>query len=319
MDMAQFSNRAAESGRGVLRLYDGDERARSLPTGTVTLLLSDVERSTSLWEADEEAAAAAIARHYELFDVAIAAHEGVRPVEQGEGDSVVAAFALASDAVAAALDVQRAFAKELWPTERAVQVRIALHCGEARLRDADNYFGPAIIRCARLRSVAHGGQTLVSEAVRDLVVDVLPDDATLRNLGLHRLKDLGRPERVWQLCHADVGVEFPPLRSLDAFPNNLRAQLTAFVGRDSEMAELRKLLALHRLVALTGAGGCGKTRLALQLAADLVDEHPGGTWWVDLAGVSDPELVTAAVATAIGVRAEPERSLVETLAEYLAA
>ena len=162
MDMAQFSNRAAESGRGVLRLYDGDERARSLPTGTVTLLLSDVERSTSLWEADEEAAAAAIARHYELFDVAIAAHEGVRPVEQGEGDSVVAAFALASDAVAAALDVQRAFAKELWPTDRRVQVRIALHCGEARLRDAGNYFGPAIIRCARLRSVAHGGQTLVS-------------------------------------------------------------------------------------------------------------------------------------------------------------
>ena len=150
------------------------------------------------------------------------------------------------------------------------------------------------------------------------MVDALPDDVTLRNLGSHRLKDLGRPERVWQLCHPDVAVEFPTLRSLDAFPNNLRAQLTAFVGRDSEMAELREVLASHRLVTMTGAGGCGKSRLALQLAAEVVDTHPGGTWWVELARVSDPELVTAAVAAALGVRAEPERPLVETLAEYLA-
>jgi predicted ATPase/class 3 adenylate cyclase/DNA-binding CsgD family transcriptional regulator len=318
MGMAEFSTESTEPGRGFLRLHTEDERERSLPTGTVTLLLSDIAGSTRLWEADEETAAAAVTRHYELLHAAIAAHGGVRPVEQGEGDSVVGAFALAPDALAAALDAQRAFATEPWQTEGGVQVRIALHSGEARLRDAGNYFGPAIIRCARLRSVAHGGQTLLSDTVRDLVVDRLPDDVSLRNLGPHRLKDLGRPERVWQLCHADIGVEFPPLRSLDTFPNNLRAQLTAFVGRDREMAELREALAQHRLVTLTGAGGCGKSRLALQLAAEVVDSHPGGTWWVELAGVSDPELVTATVATALGVRAEPERPLVETLAEYLA-
>jgi predicted ATPase/class 3 adenylate cyclase/DNA-binding CsgD family transcriptional regulator len=319
MGMAASSRESTESGRDLMRAHQEDQRERALPTGTVTLLLSDVEGSTRLWEADEEAAAVAIARHYELFDAAIAAHQGVRPVEQGEGDSVVAAFALASDALAAAVHVQRAFAEETWPTERAVRVRVALHSGEARLRDEDNYCGPAIIRCARLRSIAHGGQTLLSDAVRDLVVDGLAEDVSLRNLGPQRLKDLGRPERVWQLCYPDLEVDFPPLRSLDAVPNNLPAQLSAFVGRETEMAELRGLLARHRLITLSGAGGCGKTRLALQLAAEVADAHPGGTWWVELAGVSDPELVTAAVANAIGVRAEPERPLVETLAEYLAA
>jgi predicted ATPase/class 3 adenylate cyclase/DNA-binding CsgD family transcriptional regulator len=318
MGMAQFSTESTESGRGPLRLYEGEERERSLPTGTVTLLLSDIEGSTRLWEDNEEAAAKAVARHYELIDASIAAHDGVRPVEQGEGDSVVAAFSLASDAVAAALEVQRTFANELWPTQRGVSVRIALHTGEVRLRDENNYCGPAIIRCARLRSLAHGGQTLLSDAVRDLVIDGLASGVSLRNLGPHRLKDLGRPERVWQLCHPDIGAEFPPLRSLDVFPNNLRAQLTAFVGREDEMSELRDLLSQHRLVTLTGVGGCGKTRLALQLAAELADSHPGGTWWVELAGVSDPDLVTATVATAVGVRPEPDRPLLATLAEYLA-
>jgi predicted ATPase/class 3 adenylate cyclase/DNA-binding CsgD family transcriptional regulator len=301
-----------------MRLDDGDERARSLPTGTVTLLLSDIEGSTRLWEADEDAAAAAVTRHYQLLDAAISLHGGVRPLEQGEGDSVVGVFGLASDALAAALDVQRAFATEAWPTERGLQVRIALHSGEARRRDEENYYGPVIIRCARLRSAGHGGQVLLSDAVRDLVVDRLPADVSLRNLGSHRLKDLGRPERVWQLCHPDIAVDFPPLRSLDAFPNNLPAQLTGFVGRDGEMAELGVALSSHRLVTLTGAGGCGKTRLALQLAAEVADGHPSGTWWVELAVVSDPELVTAAVATAVGVRPEPDRPLIDTLAEYLA-
>ncbi len=285
--------------------------------GTVTFLLSDVEGSTGLWEADQDSAAAAIARHYELFDAAISLHGGVRPEEQGEGDSVVGAFALASDALGAALDVQRAFATETWPTEQELRVRIALHSGTALLRDEGNYYGPAIIRCARLRSVAHGGQILLSDVVRDLVVDRLPEDVSLRNLGPRRLKDLGRPERVWQLCHPDIRADFPPLRSLDVFPNNLPAQLTAFVGRDAEIAELRGMLAQHRLVTLTGAGGCGKTRLAVQLGAEVADFHPGGTWWVELAGLSDPELVTAAVASAIGVRAEPERPLIDTVAEYL--
>ncbi len=318
MGMAESATESTESGRDLLGQHVGDGRAQPLPTGMVTLMLSDVEGSTRLWEANEETAAAVIARHYELFDAAISQHGGVRPVEQGEGDSVVGAFASASDALAAVLDVQRAFVAEPWPTDGRVRVRIALHSGEVRLRDEDNYYGRTIIRCARLRSAAHGGQTLLSDAVRDLVVDWLPDGVALKSLGPHRLKDLSRAERVWQLCHPDIEVEFPPLRTLDAFPNNLPAQLTAFLGRSTEIASLRDVLTHHRLVTLTGAGGCGKTRLALQLAADVADRHPGGTWWVELAGVSDPELVTATVASVVGVRAEPDRPLIDTLAEYLA-
>ena len=290
MDVRHSATESTELGRGQLLVHEDDEPARSLPTGTVTFLLGDVEGSTVLWEADEDGAAAAIARHYQLFDAAIALHGGVRPEEQGEGDSVVGAFALATDALGAALDVQRAFAAETWPTDKGLRVRIALHTGEARLRDEGNYYGPAIIRCARLRSVAHGGQILLSDVVRDLVVDRMPDDVSLRNLGPHRLKDLGRPERVWQLCHPDLRAEFPPLRSLDAFPNNLPAQRTAFIGRDEEVAALRDGLAHHRLVTLTGTGGCGKTRLAVQLGAEVADGHPGGTWWVELAGLSDPDV-----------------------------
>ena len=213
--------------------------AVSLPTGVVTFLLSDVEGSTRLWEGDEALMRAAIARHYDLLDAAIALHGGVRPIEQGEGDSVVGAFIRPSDAVAAALDIQRAFAEELWPEGAALRVRVALHTGEAQLRGDDYYVGRAVIRCARLRAVAHGGQTILASATRDLVADRLPDGAALRDLGSHRLKDLGQPERVWQLCHPDLVNEFPPLRSLNAVANNLPAQLTSFVGRDRELAEVR--------------------------------------------------------------------------------
>ncbi len=150
------------------------------------------------------------------MDAAITLHGGRRPVEQGEGDSVVAAFARVSDAVAAALDVQRAFNEEPWPEGHPVRVRMALHTGEIALRDAGNYFGPTIIRCARMRSTAHGGQIVMSDATVDLVADALPGSASLRDLGSHRLKDLGRPERIWQLLHGDLPDDFPPLRSLDS-------------------------------------------------------------------------------------------------------
>ena len=293
------------------------QRLRPLPTGVVTFLLSDVEGSTRLWEGDEEAMAAAIARHYDLLDAAVALHGGIRPLEQGEGDSVVGVFAKPADAIAAALDAQRAFAEEPWPQGGAIKVRIALHTGEARLRDDDSYLGPASIRCARLREIAHGGQTLLSGATRELVTDRLPPEATLQDLGVHRSKDLGRPERAWQLCHPDLGSEFPPLRSLDAVVNNLPLQLTSFVGRHAELAELRRVLADSRLVTLTGAGGCGKTRLALHAAADLVEHHPDGVRWIDLGPVSNPELVAHAVARTFGFR-EENRPLIETLSEQLA-
>jgi class 3 adenylate cyclase len=229
-------------------------RTASVPTGVVTFLLSDVEGSTRLWEGDEELMRAAIVRHYELLDTAIELHGGVRPVEQGEGDSVVGAFSRPSDAIAAAVDVQRAFAQEPWPEGAALRIRLALHTGVAQVREEGYYVGRAVIRCARLRATAHGGQTVLSAATRDLVADRLPSGVTLRDLGPHRLKDLGQPERVWQLCHPDLVNEFPPLRSLNAVANNLPAQLTSFVGRDRELGEVDQTLQDARLVTLIGAG-----------------------------------------------------------------
>jgi len=288
-----------------------------LPTGTVTFLLTDVEGSTKLWEAGADDTAATIARHYELLDAAVTLHGGVRPVEQGEGDSVVAAFSQASDAVAAALDVQRAFAQEVWPEGGEVRVRIALHTGEIRLRDAGNYFGPTIIRCARMRTIGHGGQTLISDTTRDLVIDALPDEAELRDLGTHRLKDLGRAERIWQLVHPEVPHDFPPLRSLGTLPTNLPAQVSSLVGRDLEIASVRHAVSEHRLVTLTGTGGCGKTRLAVHAAADQLDVHPDGVWYAELASVGHGDDIAQAVASVFGLREEFGRPLIDTVTEQL--
>ncbi len=231
-----------------------------LPTGTVTLLLADVEGSTRLWETQPEEMTAAIARFNQVVSDVIGAHDGVRPVEQGEGDSFVAAFARASDAVAAALELQRA---PLAP----IRLRIGVHTGEVQLRDEGNYAGPTINRTARLRDLGHGGQTVLSGATEQLVVDRLPEGAWLTELGSHPLRDLPRPERVVQLCHPDLVNEFAPLRvSGTVVAPRLPAQLTSFVGRDAQMNEVRELLAENRVVTLTGAGGVGKTRLAIQVA-----------------------------------------------------
>ena len=289
----------------------------ALPTGTVTFLLTDVESSTRLWEADTEVASAAIARQYELLHASVTLHGGVLPLEQGEGDSVVAAFTLASAAVAAAVDAQRAFADESWPSQQPVRVRIALHTGEAQLRDEQNYCGPAIVRCARLRSIGHGGQTLVSDVTRDLLADHPIDDVSFRDLGLHHLKDLGRSEHVWQVCHPDLAVDFAPLRSLDQAASNLPVSLTSFVGREPELVGLRTLLDKERLVTLTGSGGCGKTRLALELAVGAADQREGGVRWVELASIADPALVPSTVSAALGHRDDLGRPLVETLVEQL--
>jgi class 3 adenylate cyclase len=186
------------------------EQTIHLPVGTVTFLLTDVEGSTGLWETAPEAMGAAVRHHYELLDAAIALHDGVRPVEQGEGDSVVGAFRRASDALAAALDIQRAFYSERWPEGASLKVRIALHTAEAQLRNEGNYFGPAVNRCARLRAVAHGGQVVLSKTTRDVVLDRLPDDVELTDLGMHRLRDLGRPEHVFGLLHPRPTRRVPP-------------------------------------------------------------------------------------------------------------
>jgi predicted ATPase/DNA-binding CsgD family transcriptional regulator len=289
-----------------------------LPTGTVTFVMTDIEGSTRAWERSPVEMSAAVARHYEILDEAVHAHGGVRPVEQGEGDSVVAAFSRPSDAVAAAFDAQRVLAAEVWPTPDAVRVRMALHTGEAQLRDEGNYFGPVVIRCARIRAVGHGGQVLVSDATASLVGGLLPGGATLTDLGVVRLKDLGRPERIWQLVDDELEREFPPLRGLDSYPQNLPAQVTPLVGRAGETAEVADLLATERLVTLSGAGGVGKTRLALAVGAELVEEHPGGVWFVDLAGTGGPDSTGRAALRALGVAEAPPSRPSEQVAGELA-
>src|SRR5687768_5818244 len=243
-----------------------------LPSGTVTFLLTDVEGSTALWEETPEAMRAALARHDALFEAAIRDHDGTHIRPRGEGDSRFAAFASAPDAIAAALTIQRSFGAEPWPTPRPIKVRIGLHTGEAQLRDGD-YYGSAVNRCARIRGLGHGGQTLLSEATTALVQDNLPEDASLLDLGAHRLRYLTRPEQISQLSAADLPADFPPLASLDVRPNNLPVQTTSLVGREQEMARIRELLVQDgvRLLTLTGPGGTGKTRLGLQIAADLID------------------------------------------------
>ena len=288
-----------------------------LPAGTVTFLLSDIEGSTRLWARSPDAMAGAVADCYAILVRAIAEHDGVRPVEQGEGDSVVGAFSRASDALAAALQAQLELRSVVWPDALDLRVRIALHTADAQLRDEGNYFGLALSRCARLRAIARGGQTVLSRTTRDLIVDRLPDDVELIDCGVHRLRDLGRPENVFALMHPDLDGDVGPLRSLDTFPNNLPGQLTTFVGRDEELAQLRAALGETRLLTLTGAGGAGKTRLALQLAADLLERFPEGVWWVDLAPISDPELVAEALAGVLGVRPLPGMTMLEACANYL--
>ena len=232
-----------------------------LPTGTVTLLLADVEGSTRLWQTQPEEMTAAIARLDRTVCEVISAHHGVRPVEQGEGDSFVVAFTRASNAVACALELQRA---PLAP----IRLRIGVHTGEVQLRDEGNYIGTTINRTARLRDLAHGGQTVLSGTTEDLVLDRLPADAWLTDLGTHQLRDLPRLERVVQLCHPDLRNEFPPLRTRETVvAQHLPVQFTSFVGREAEMNDVRQILADNRLVTLTGAGGVGKTRLAVQMAA----------------------------------------------------
>src|SRR5271166_2403765 len=271
-------------------LVDWSELAVSglLPTGTVTLLLADVEGSTRLWETQPDEMTGALARLNQVVSKVIAGHDGVRPVEQGEGDSFVAAFACASDAVACALELQRA---PLAP----IRLRVGLHTGEIQLRDEGNYAGPTINRTARLRDLGHGGQTLLSGVTEALVLDRLPDDAWLTDLGTHPLRDLPRPERVIQLCHPDLVNDFPQLRTSKAvISQRLPMQLTRFVGCGEQLAQVQELLTQNRLVTLTGAGGVGKTRVAIHVAARLADEFSDGIWYVDLAPITDPDVVPTA-------------------------
>jgi predicted ATPase/class 3 adenylate cyclase/DNA-binding CsgD family transcriptional regulator len=293
------------------------QNSLQLPAGTVTFLLSDIEGSTRLWERHPEAMAVAVARHYELIVAAVARRGGVLPVEQGEGDSVVAAFARASDGLCAALEAQLALCAETWPEGAEVRVRIALHTAEGEPSDPGIYRGVALSRCARLRAIAQGGQTLLSGTTRDLVAERLPKDVELVALGRHRLRDLSRSEDVFCVMHPDLPRDFPPLRSLDGPPNNLPPQWSSFIGRERELDEVQQGLRASRLLTLTGPGGCGKTRLAIQAATEALERFPDGAWWVELAPITDPKLVGPAVAKALGVRSLPGRSDLDAAAAYL--
>lgn len=290
--------------------------AAVFPTGTVTFLFTDIEGSTKLWEEHPEQMRLALARHDALLRDAVVSHGGT--IFKSTGDGCAAAFPTAPDALLAVLAAQQALAHEAWPESVQIRVRMALHTGAAELRDGD-YFGPPLNRAARLLSAAHGGQVLLSEATQELTRDTLPTGASLKSLGEHRLRDLARPEQVFQLLHPDLPANFPPLRSLDnpQMPNNLPQQVTSFIGREKEMAEVKALLKETRLLTLTGSGGCGKSRLSLQVAADVLEEYAGGVWLVELAPLADPALVPQAVASVLGVKEEAGKSLIESLSDAL--
>ena len=285
-----------------------------LPSGTVTFLFTDIEGSTGLWERNPDDMAVALARHDALLRDAIQRNEGV--VFSTAGDAFCAAFATAGAALAAACGGTRALTHEPWPSSARIAVRMALHTGVAEIRDGD-YFGQALNRVARLLAAGHGGQVLLSAAAHEQVRDRLPSGVTLRDMGERRLKDLVRPERVYQAVLPALPADFPPLRTLDARGHNLPIQSTTFIGREREMHEVKTLLRSSRLVTLTGSGGAGKTRLALQVGADQIDDFADGVWLVEFAPLADPGLVPQEVARVLGVREEPGAELLATLLRSL--
>jgi predicted ATPase/class 3 adenylate cyclase len=289
-----------------------------LPSGTVTFLFTDIEGSTALWERDRQAMAAAAKRHIALLRTAIEAHEGV--LFKVVGDAVQAAFPTAPQAVAASVEGQRALLTEDWGKIGPLTVRMALHAGEAVPDNRGDYLAAPLNRLSRLLSTGYGGQILLSQTVQQLTRGALPDGIALRDLGEHRLRDLLEPERVFQLLHPDLPDQFPPLKSLESAPNNLPRQPTPFLGREREVGDVVGLLQKDdvQLATLVGPGGTGKTRLALQAAAELLDDFRDGVFFVPLASLSDPELVLATIATTLGIREEGGQPLGERLRDFLA-
>ncbi|MGO9456555.1 MAG: adenylate/guanylate cyclase domain-containing protein [Acidimicrobiales bacterium] len=280
------------------------------PSGTVAFLFTDVEGSTRLWEEAPEAMQLALERHDATLRQAI--EEGGGYVFATGGDGFAAAFGTAGAAVAAAIEAQVRLSCEA-PDERApLRVRMAVHTGEVAERDGD-YFGAAVNRTARLMALAHGGQVLVSRTT----VEILGPDVAVLDLGEHRLRDLTLPEHVFQLCDASLPSEFPPLRSLGAYPSNLPTQTTAFVGRDDQMRDARIALDECRVVTLTGVGGVGKTRLALQVAAEVLPQYRDGVWVVELGGVSNGIAAEEAIASALGAQQQSGQALRESLLSFL--
>ncbi len=285
-----------------------------LPTTTVTFLFSDIEGSTRLLQELGDRYAGLLADHHRLLRAAFGERGGIEV--QDHGDGFYYTFQSAKAALAAAVAAQRAVLSHPWPEGASVRVRMGLHTGEA-LSGETGYVGLDIHRTARTCTAGHGGQMLLSQTTRDLADDDLPEGVSLRDLGEHRLKDLTRPQRLFQVVAPDLPSDFPPLRSVDVLPNNLPTELTSFIGREKEKADVMRLLSTTRLVTLTGSGGAGKTRLALQVAAEFLDEYEDGVWLVELAPLLDPNLVPQTVASVFSVREQPGRLLTETLLAHL--
>jgi predicted ATPase/class 3 adenylate cyclase/Tfp pilus assembly protein PilF len=289
-----------------------------VPVETFTFLFTDIQGSTALLHRlGESLYAQLLADHQSLIRAGLAAHDGTEVDTQG--DAFFAVFSSPRACVAGVLEMQQALAAHAWPGGEQVRVRMGVHTGEA-YRTAAGLVCLEVHRAARVAAVGYGGQVLLSETAAALIRDALPPGASMTDLGVHRLKDLGRPERIFQLQAAGLQAGFPPLRSLGnpALPNNLPAQLATFVGRDRELAEVRALVESSRLVTLTGSGGCGKTRLGLQAAAGLLDGSGDGVWLVELAAVTDQDAVAPAIAQALGIAAGLCRSALEALLDALA-
>ena len=286
----------------------------TLPTGTVTFLFTDMEGSTQLLTRLKDDYAGIIADLRSLLRTAFLRWKGQEIDTQG--DAFFVAFSRASDAINAVVEMQHALANHPWPQAAKVLVRMGLHTGEPTLTGS-GYIGIDVHRAARICAVGYGGQVLLSASTQTIVDQDLPPGISLRFLGEHRLKDLQRPEHIYQIVFEDLPSDFPLLKSLDARPNNLPVQLTSFIGREREIKQVEKLIGRARLVTLTGPGGAGKTRLALQVGADRLDGFRDGVWFVELAPLTDGALIPKAIASALKVREDTHQSLVDTLVEAL--
>jgi predicted ATPase/class 3 adenylate cyclase len=283
-------------------------------SGVTTLLFTDIEASTRLWEQEGERMSRALAQHDALSRSAVERHRGA--VVKMTGDGMYAAFGDPLDAIHATVELQQALNDPSATGGIEFKLRYGLHLGVVERRDED-LFGSPVNRGARIMKAAHGGQILLSQAVVDYVRDRLPAAVSLRDLGAVRLRDLATSEHVYQLLHPQLRQDFPALRSLEVTPNNLPQQVTSFVGRQRELAEAKEMLDGARLLTLLGMGGLGKTRLSLQIAADVLEKYPDGVWFIDLAPIKDPALVPNTVAQALGVHEEPGRPLVQTLCAHV--
>ena len=286
-----------------------------MPQLPLTFLFTDLENSTPLWEQFPDEMRRASARHDALMRTVIESHHG--KVVKTTGDGFHAVFESPSDAIAAALDGQQAIHAEPWPDATGqLKVRMGLHTGESQARQGD-YYGTEVNRSARIMGLGYGGQVLISGATAALVKNSLPQNCTLADLGEHRLKGIATPEQIFQLCHPSLTSAFPPLKSLATFKHNLHRQLTSFIGREKELSDIKQLLKETQLLTLLGPGGTGKTRLMLQVAEEVIEEYSDGVWLVELAPLTDPDLIPERVAATLNVQEQPNQPILDTLKEYL--